>query len=162
MRYISENCYMHYGDIAFIREKFEPIENRDFSNKPNGGLWASSCKVENSWRTWCVENEFKRANLDKYFYFNIVDSANVLRIESLADCKELTLRPVGYMHEEYLNPNNEVIDYRACIERGIDAIEYKYDIASQCEDFEEINSIMWGWDCDSILILNPDIIVPAE
>ena len=55
---------------------------------------------------------------------------------------------------------NRITD--ACIERGIDAIKYKYDIASQSEDFEEINSIMWGWDCDSILILNPDIIVLPE
>lgn len=162
MENISEKSYVHYGDAIFARDEFEPIENRDFSNKPNGGLWASSCKAENSWSTWCVENNFKRANLDECFYFNLTDTAQVLRVESLEDCKELTLRPVGYMHEEYLDSNYEVIDYRACLERGIDAIEYKYDITSQSEDFEEIDTIMWGWDCDSILILNPDIIVLPE
>lgn len=158
----DENGYVHYGDATFVREKFESIENKDFSNKPDGGLWASSCGAENSWCTWCEENDFKRSNTDKYFYFYIADTANVLRIESLKDCEALTLRPVGYMHEEYIDSNYKVIDYRACMERGIDAIEYKYDIASQSEDFEEIDTIMWGWDCDSILILNPDIIVLPE
>ena len=100
--------------------------------------------------------------MDKSFYFRIADTACIFRIESLEDCKELTLQPVGYMHKEYQDTNYKVIDYRACIERGIDAIEYKYDIASQSEDFEEINTIMWGWDCDSMLILNPDIIVLSE
>lgn len=158
----DENSYVHYGDVSFVREKFESIENKDYSNKPEGGLWASACEAENAWCAWCIENDFKRANRDKYFYFKVADTANILRIESLDDCKELTLRPIGYMHKEYVDPNYEVIDYRACIKRGIDAIEYKYDIASQSEDFEEINSIMWGWDCDSILILNPDVIELAE
>lgn len=158
----DENSYVHYGDKSFIRDKFEPIKNRDFSNKPDGGLWASFCKAENSWSAWCVENNFVKTNLDQYFYFSLSKTANILRIESLEDCKELILHPVGYMHEEYLNPNYEVIDYKACIERGIDAIEYKYDIAKGSEDFEKIDSIMWGWDCDSILILNPDVIVPGE
>ena len=158
----DENSYVHYGDAAFAREKFESIENKDFSNKPDGGLWASSCEVENSWSIWCEENDFRRTNTYKCFYFKIADTAKVLRIESLEDCKELTLQPVGYLHEEYKDTNYKVIDYRACMQRGIDAIEYKYDIASQSEDFEEIDTIMWGWDCDSILILNPDIIVIPE
>lgn len=158
----DKNSYVHYGDVSFVREKFEPIVNRDFSNKPDGGLWASSCEAKNSWCSWCEENDFRRANTDKHFYFNIADTANVLRIESLEDCRELILQPVGYLHEEYKDSNYNVIDYRACMKRGIDAIEYKYDIASQSEDFEEIDTIMWGWDCDSILILNPDIIVIPE
>lgn len=162
MEYKLENSYVHYGDSAFTRDKFKSIENDDFSNKPNGGLWASSCKAKNSWSAWCVENNFNRARLDECFYFNIADTARILSIESLEDCKKLTLRPVGYMHEEYMNPKYEVIDYIDCIKRGIDAIEYKYDIASQSEDFEEIDSIMWGWDCDSILILNPDIVAMNE
>lgn len=158
----DENSYVHYGDRFFMRDKFEPIENRDFSNKPDGGFWASSCKAKNSWCTWCVENNFGKTNLDQYFYFSLSKTVNILRIESLEDCKKLILHPVGYVHEEYLNPNYEVIDYKACIERGIDAIEYKYDIARDSEDFEKIDSIMWGWDCDSILILNPDVIELGE
>lgn len=165
-RYIQvlkdENSYVHYGDVAFAREKFEPIVDRDFSNKPDGGLWASSCEAENSWCAWCEENDFRKTSIDKHFYFNVVATANILRIESLEDCSELTFQPVGYMHKEYQDTNYKVIDYRACMESGIDAIEYKYDIASQSEDFEEIDTIMWGWDCDSILILNPDIIIPVE
>ena len=155
----DQNRYVHYGAKYFVRDKFESIENEDFRNKPDGGFWASSCKAKNSWSAWCVENDFKRANLEECFYFSLSETANVLRIESLEDCKELTLQPVGYMHKEYMNPNYKVIDYKACIARGFDAIEYKYDIACKSEDFEEIDSIMWGWDCDSILILNPDIVV---
>ena len=158
----DENSYVHYGAKFFVRDKFKPIENRDFINKPDGGLWASSCKAKNSWCTWCVENNFRKPKLDECFHFSLSKTANILRIESLEDCKELILHPVGYMHEEYMNPNYEVIDYKACMERGIDAIEYRYDIACKSEDFEEIDSIMRGWDCDSILILNPEIIIPGE
>ena len=154
----DENIYVHYGDNAFIRSRFELIENRDFSNKPKGGLWASSFEAKNSWCAWCVENDFSKEKLDEYFCFRLSKTANVLRIESLEDCQGLPIQPVGYMHEEFLDPNYKIIDYKACIKRGIDAIEYKYDIARKSEKFEEIDSVMWGWDCDSILILNPDVI----
>lgn len=158
----DENTYVHYGAKSYARENFETIKDRDYSNKPDGGLWACACQAKNSWQSWCIENNFRRTNLGEYFYFNLSPTANILRIKSLEDCKELILRPVGYMHEEYLDSNYEVIEYRACMESGIDAIEYKYDVASELEEFEEINKIMWGWDCDSVLILNPDIIVPVE
>lgn len=162
MKYISEKGYVHYGDSTFKGDKFKSIKNNDFNNKPDGGLWASSCKAKNSWNAWCVDSNFRMEHLDKCFHFKIADTARILRIESLEDCKELTLQPVGYMHEEYRDTNYEVIDYRACIEKGIDAIEYKYDIASRSKDFEEIDTIMCGWDCDSILILNPDIVMLYE
>ena len=162
MKYISEKGYVHYRDSTFKGDKFKSIKNNDFNNKPDGGLWASSCKAKNSWNAWCVDNNFRMEHLDKCFHFKIADTARILRIESLEDCKELTLQPVGYMHEKYRDTNYEVIDYRACIEKGIDAIEYKYDIASRSKDFEEIDTIMCGWDCDSILILNPDIVMLYE
>ena len=55
---------------------------------------------------------------------------------------------------------NPFIDFEECIRQGIDAIEYAYSIVHRDESINnEINMKMLGWDCDSILIMNPQIIL---
>jgi len=45
--------------------------------------------------------------------------------------------------------------------RGIDAIEYHYSaVHSEKALGDEMDRMLPGWDCDSILILNPQIIQP--
>ena len=159
----NENSYIHYGSLTFDSARFEAPDDLVYRNKPSGGFWASHCKSENSWKKWCEDNNYHKHCDDRVsFYFHLSPEAHILSIATLEDCKRLPRRRTGYEFMRTEPLQIEAINYKECVENGIDAIEYKYDIASQSEDFEEINSIMWGWDCDSILILNPDIIVLPE
>ena len=56
----------------------------------------------------------------------------------------------------------EVVDYEKCFKDGIDAIELcaigdEYDDLSTQEDFDKLDEVFGVyWDCDSIVVLNPD------
>lgn len=50
---LPQNRYIHYGSNSFQKNRFVPIESRDFSNKPKGGLWACACHAKNAWSKWC-------------------------------------------------------------------------------------------------------------
>lgn len=156
----NEDSYIHYGNLTFDRDRFDEPDVLVYCNKPKGGFWASHCKAENSWKKWCKDNEYHRQCDDRVsFYFHISPDANIISIASLEDCKKLPMRLTGYGFGRQEPRQMEAINYKECMERGIDAIEYKYDEAKKSEDFEAIDDVMKQWDCDSILILNPDIIV---
>lgn len=62
--------------------------------------------------------------------------------------------------EHVLGCEEEFIDFEECVRQGIDAIEYAYSIVQRDENTrDEMDKKMLGWDCDSILILNPKIIL---
>ena len=152
----DEERYIHYGSSHFENGRYNIPEDLVYSNKPRGGFWACSCNAVNSWKKWCIDNDFHRKCDDRVsFYFRIFPIANILTIATLEDCQKLPIRCTELMLKK-------VIDYKACLEQGIDAIEYKYDLACESDEFDAIDDVMWGWDCDSILILNPAIILPYE
>ena len=156
----NENSFVHYGSLTFDSARFELPDDLVYRNKPSGGFCASHCKSENSWKKWCKDNDYHRQCDDRVsFYFHLSPEAHILSIVTLEDCKRLPRRRTGYEFMRTEPLQIEAINYKECVENGIDAIEYKYDVAKKSKDFAAINEFMKEWDCDSILILNPDIIV---
>ena len=138
--------YIHYGTDSFEKEAFDPVTNMYLRNKPDGGLWASRIDSRYGWKEWCEDNEFHLDWLEHSFTFTLKDNANVIQIETPVDivCK----LPLCEGSEIRFSKN---IDFEDCIKRGIDAIEII--------DIDKVYYDLYGWDCDCILILNPDIIV---
>jgi hypothetical protein len=143
--------YIHYGSMGFDKEKFVPISNRQWI-KPNGGFWASPVSAERSWRKWCEDEQFVD-DLEEYdkccFHFNLSDSAKVLHIRHTNDLENLPTEPAPYMCGLF---GTIFLDFEALKNQGYDAIELHI---SECG---ALYNAMYGWDCDSILIMNPDII----
>lgn len=157
------NVYVHYGCSAkeFSGENFKEVKNILYFNKPQGGLWASPTKaiydyIENrkiksyGWKEFCEDNNFRtESGIDKQFYFCLKPDSNVYSIKSKEDFENLPKTNII-----------EGIDYEECIRLGIDAIEYNYTYAHKEESLgDRLDFIMLGWDCDSIVILNPDIMM---
>ena len=42
--------YIHYGHNKFDIDRFMPIQNKMFYNKPYGGLWASRIDARYGWK----------------------------------------------------------------------------------------------------------------
>lgn len=136
--------YIHYGHKSFDRNKFDSIKNRPELPKPFGGIWACRTDADLSWKNWCEDTEFG-ANLKDNFIFTLSKNARILVISDSKDLEKLPT--IGtYTREIYC-----CLDFEKLAEE-YDAIEI-YAGSNRDLYFK-----FYGWDCDSILIMNPDII----
>lgn len=147
--------YIHYGASNFNKAFFSPISNRYYFNKPDGGLWASPMISDSGWKEWCESNSFRLDKLSEHFIFTLKDDANVLVIQSNTALAMLDI--MGYcidyfkkydIHDQYY------LDFEKLLSDGYDAIQVFIN--------NETYWSMYGWDCDSILILNPDCIAVVD
>lgn len=139
--------YIHYGHTKFDREAFRPIHNRRSFTKPEGGLWASPVDAEFGWKQWCDREEFRECQMNNSFTFTLSENARVITILSVNGAKVLPQQdnPIGF---DWVMP-----DFEKLLEQGWDAVELVLS-----NDWGLYWSL-YGWDCDSIVILNPDVIV---
>ena len=80
----------------------------------------------------------------------MTDKANVFHIRKAADINELPL----------INKSafTVYIDFEKAVASGIDAIELHISDDTGSNISQQLYYLLYGWDCDSILIMNPDII----
>lgn len=148
--------YIHYGSTSFDPSKGFPVQNRKLRNKPKGGLWASRVTATQGWRRWCESAELDWIDPDTFFRFRFKPDAQIAYLYTLDDLYALPGGPNDY--DDYL------IDFEACLRSGIDAIELCYfgkefnENPSYSVLEDTLYSVLWGWDCDSVVVLNPDAI----
>lgn len=147
----------------FDKSKSFPFVNWPENNKPKGGLWGCRVGASYGWKYLvdeCIEG--KRAH----------ENPNMKRVE---DCTKFNfiLKPwaKNYIVSTIDNYNKlpkmifegkEVVDYEQCFKDGIDAIEMcaigdEYEDIQTQEEFDKLDEVFGVyWDCDSIVVLNPD------
>lgn len=141
--------YIHYGGNRFDPDKFEPIANAPYFNKPNGGLWASPVESKFGWKQWCEAENYKSYLDEDSFCFSLKDGTKILRIDTMEKAKNLPLQTT-----DMDSPIIHFYDFEQLMADGVDAVEY---IVSACP---QLYWEMYGWDCDCVIVLNPDAIVP--
>lgn len=151
--------YIHYGSPAFSKKAFMSITNFEFLNKPRGGLWASPVDAERSWHDWVKDNEFYPKRLELSFEFELSENARVLELtpDNVWELPLVKNLPEFMTARDRKNPCGMVM--------GVDfeALAQEYDVLS-CS-LSENPSLYWslyGWDCDCILVLNPEVIVECS
>ena len=149
--------YIHYGSKQYDPQKFMPIKNQILQIKPEGGLWASPIGCDFGWKEWCERNEFRDCTDENSFRFKLSDNANLLIINSVDDLNGL---PVVE------NPLIKIsmwicLDFEKLVEDGVDAIQVNMSSdSSRGKPGDGLYFKLYGWDCDSILVLNKNIIEP--
>lgn len=138
--------YIHYGHSTFSKELFTPIRNYAFWMKPIGGLWGSMPDSEFSWKAWCIEEDFHTEKLNECFYFTLTPNARVLSIRKSSD---LSMLPKLHSSEKLYS--TVFLDFEKLAEE-YDAIEYYV-----YGDFD-LQGLLSTWDCDCVLVLNPDVV----
>jgi len=139
--------YIHYGHKNFDLSKFQEISNREMFVKPLGGLWGSPINAEFGWKDWCEAEEFKECNEDNSFKFILSENANIYYI----NCKEdiMKLPSIEYpFHTPWIN-----LDFEMIKANGIDAIQFNLSNDKGVNFEDQLYYLLYGWDCDSILIL---------
>jgi len=141
-----------YGKGSFFdKNKFQLVKNMLYWNKPSGGLWASPINCNYGWKEWCIIEEF--GDLSSSFEF--VVTGNIFKIENSNSLNQLPLikrEESGYEEIVLMSAlyNRQLIDFEAVANSGVDAI-WVTENAIRYKEF-------YGWDCESVLILNPNCI----
>lgn len=141
--------YIHYGATRYDPGKFRPIQNVWFFTKPYGGLWGSPVDAEYGWKEWNEEEHFRECREDNSFTFTLAPTARVLRISKRKDLAGLPRNESDMKESPYLPV---CLDFEQLMRNGWDAVEL--------ENSRRLYWALYGWDCDSILVMNPDVVVP--
>ena len=143
---MNKDIYIHYGHKYFDANLFMEINNFELGHvKPHGGLWASNINAKYGWKEWCRENNFRKCSYDDSFKFKLKSGTKVLRIDKAKTLKELPIIDSPYKFS-WIN-----LDFEK-IKENYDAIEVLISADHQ------LYWDLYGWDCDSLLILNKDCI----
>ena len=143
---------------SFDLEKFKTVENSPYFCKPHGGLWSSPENSKWGWKQW-VESEMPEWMEKKYglsqFRFRIKPGSKIYQIDSVIDLIE-----VPHKIKTYGQPScfGDLIDFEQM------AAEYDGILLTERGQAEtrwsdwEFGMSLYGWDCESLLVLRPDCI----
>ena len=143
-----KKTYIHYGNKSFENEKFIEIRNDNWV-KPIGGLWASDINAKFGWKDWCKQENFRECNIANSFKFKLKENAKILLIDNAQKLSELPKVDMPYK-TSWIN-----LDFEK-IKKEYDAIEVLISLD------HKLYWDLYGWDCDSILIMNPKCIKVIE
>ena len=146
--------YIHYGSANFNPRYFTQITNRDHWNKPYGGLWASRVDAKYGWRNWCESEEFRLEDLNTHFRFLITPAAKVIHLYTSKDLDRLPHR------NDCSDLWGFYPDFEQMVKDGWDAIELHLLNPNNNRIDDGLYWQLYGWDCDSILIIKQKIISP--
>lgn len=137
--------YIHYGSDVYDKSRVVKKHPDVVPCKPTFGLWASPVEsTYRSWKDWCKGERFNLGDLEKYFTFTLSDNAKVLEVRNPSDINKYEVGTVL----KFLT----TIDYDSILHDGYDAVEVYMN--------HEMYYYLYGWDCDSIVIFNPEIVIP--
>lgn len=145
--------FIHLGHPKFNLNLFQNISNDRDWVKPRGGLWASPLTAKFGWKDWITTNNFE---LDKYnqdsFIFKLSDSAKILYIDTADKLDDLPkgTNIIGDMLHSWI-----VLDFEKLAE------EYDAMLVLISNDFK-LYWDLYGWDCDTLLVFNPDVIEEVD
>ena len=164
----NNQVYIHYGSDHFRPKMAKKAKNSRIPwTKPEHGtgLWGSRVDGSYGWKDWC-ENEDNEEWLEGgSFLFTLKPEANMVMLNNAADFEklpEVDIFKLGLKESDFIR-RTFYPDFEKCLEQGIDAIELGW-YGDEWEDVksDDLYMALYGWDCDCILVLNPDVIVPIE
>jgi hypothetical protein len=152
----TKTKYVHYGNNKFNKNEFRPIKNRQFQAKPNGGFWGSRVDAQFGWKDWCESECFAECKENNKIEFALTENARIFNIHSVADAKKLkeiyAISPDEELSSFGLPYMFTTVDFEK-MTQDYDGIEFFLS------DDDELYHELYLWDCDSIVIFNPEVII---
>jgi len=146
----SIKCIVYGLGNEYQQKRFQAIRNRNRFVKPTGGLWASPINCLYGWKEAATDMEIG----DFETSFEITIEGNILVIDSFEDLEKLP-----HITEE-LGPFAilEVPDFEALLLDGVQAIFLTEKGQNETRLTTPRN--LYGWDCESVLVLDKECIKP--
>jgi len=159
---------IHYGSKSFIDEKFVPIKNVPLPivNKPIGGLWTSPIDSKYGWKDWCKDSSFRTCEKENSFELNLSENSKICTIDCLSDLIKLldkyNLKDISEQSRMF----NMLIRIKLAECLDFESMTKDYDAVHLTTNGLSETHLslpnLYGWDCESVLILNKECIVLDE
>ena len=140
---MSVNRYVHYGSDRYKGCIWKPVRNA-FWTKPDGGLWASPVNSDHGWKWFCECENWNTEALRVSFEFSLTKGARILHltpdlVRELSQFDRSLIYPVVCIDFEALKKDWDVLYY--------DPWESNH-----------LERRLFGWDCESIVVMNKGVI----
>jgi hypothetical protein len=160
---------IHYGDRTYDLKKFHYVRN-DGWVKPIGGLWTSPVNSQYGWRDWCEAEYFESCLKANSFLLKVKPWARICVIDTLEDLhnfpfvsrwdllstsEKITKRKYSLTSPEFYHEKT-IPDFET-LKKRFDAIWLTVEGQWRTRLVFPIN--LYGWDCETVLILNPISVV---
>lgn len=142
--------YIHYGSKHFDINRFKPIKNESLFTKPIGRLWASKVDDNYGWKNLCKNNGFNIGELEEYFTFTLKENARILEINNIKDLEPLP-KCKKIDEFDFLNIGWVFLDF--------EEIQKQYDAILVNINDSNLYYTLYGWDCNSLLVMNSDCVL---
>ncbi len=158
--------FISYGLGEYDPDKFNIIENNKYNIKPSGGLWSSPKISEYGWINFCIdENYYKSGGFRTGFEFQLKPDSKIYIIDSFYDLIKVPYKLKDPLYSG-MSFNQNFIDYEE-MAKEYDAIwltaEGQYETRlpemNGLYDFDGHIINLYGWDCESLLILRKECII---
>lgn len=141
---------IHYGSVEYMPELVKPVKNAKYGwVKPDsGGLWCSPVDSKYGWKEWCKENNFRDCDESISFTLEINHNARVLKIDSYSDLARLP-----HINNDNFNDPRRYLDFeKLCLHYDAIWLTEKGQWETRLTEPYQL----YGWDCESVLIMNPN------
>ena len=164
-----KKVYVSYLNIPFDKKLLKPSDkmNNNIVNKPIGGFWASPEDAKYGWKEF-YEDVFMEDRLkDKFknmikFRFTLSDDARIITIDDIQDINDkLKFNKFSCGNNLYIDFDSMRNDYDG-IELTDPMLGHYFLNPKQYPELSKKEECFYCWDCESIVIWNPDIIIPLE
>lgn len=157
--------WLHIGTHIIDKEQFKPIKNIPLFPKPDGGIWASPLQLNETyrsdWHQFCMGVWGKTMN-QKGVVFSFKRNSRFYVIDTHKDLIGLTEK-TG-IATDALTEQLSVFMKRSHVD--FEKATKLYDVIYLTQQgqyetrtpFQNREYNLYGWDCESCLILNPDVI----
>lgn len=158
--------FVSYGLGEYDPNRFDIIKNCKYNIKPVGGLWTSPKDSEYGWKYFCESENFcKTGGFDNGFEFQLKTDSNIYIIDSFYDLIKVPYKLKDPLYSG-MRFNQNFIDYEE-MAKEYDAIwltaegqwETRLPDMEGLYDFDGHSINLYGWDCESLLILRKECII---
>ena len=140
---------IHYGHKKFTPSLWQDVSTRlDCWIKPHGGLWTSPVKCKYGWKQWCKEEDFNTNKLKISFKLKLKPDAKICLIDSYTDLAKLPFIPHPLFKK--IGSDRQLLDFET-LARQYDAI---YLTIKGEQETRFAKPTLYGWDCESVFIMN--------
>jgi len=148
------------GKKELSKEEFKPAINNSHSNKPRGGLWVSPYYPDreyiSGWHEWC-SSEMEHWLSNDSVVLELKDDAKIFTINSQEDLIEF-IKIVGIAEDELTSK----LGLKFLTYPDFEKVSQMFDAVYLTEEGQWSTRFsgngcdynLYGWDCESLLILN--------